>query len=334
MKRLRVEISQLADWDNLLLALYKAARGKRRRRDVRLFLADCDANLNQLQHQIRSGTLPLHAYRCFRIRDPKPRTIVAVSFAMRIVHHAIINLIGESLERSQIHNSFACLQGRGVHAAVYRVQRGLRRSPWLVRIDIEKYFANIDHRLLRNRLERRFKGQRFLDLLAAIIESYYDEPGKGLPIGALTSQYFANFFLENCDRMIERLPMTRQYVRYMDDMIWFCESKQACRESLGLVEHYLREESLRVKPGFQLQPSRLGVRYCGYRVTPHRLLLTRRKKRLWRRHFVDWQRRWQRQEISSLELQRGYDAVHATTWPAMATGFRRSVMEQVGEVDA
>jgi len=197
VKRQRVDIEALAEWDNLCHALWKAARGKRGRPDVQGFLAD---------HERRLGRLPLDRYRCFRIRDPKPRDIVAVSFELRVLHHAIMNLIGENLERSQIYNSYACLPGRGVHAAVLQVQKKLRRAEWYVKIDIEKYFENIDHRRLLERLARRFKGERFLALLADIVASYETRPGKGLPIGSLTSQYFANFFLEPIDRFIEQLP--------------------------------------------------------------------------------------------------------------------------------
>ncbi len=334
MKRLRVDMDALAAWDNLVLALYKAARGKRSRADVRSFLQRADENLHRLQGRILAAELPLQDYRRFRIRDPKPRNIVAVGFELRVVHHAIMNLIGESLEKSQIHNSFACLPGRGVHAAVRRVQRGLRRAPWYVKIDIEKYFEHIDHALLLEKLRRRFKGAEFIDLLTHIVASYEDGPGRGLPIGSLTSQYFANFFLEGCDRMIERLPQTRGYVRYMDDMIWFCDSKRDCRQSLARAEAYLNAQRLEIKPNWQIQPTAGGVAWCGYRITPRQILLSRRKKRLWLKGLLSWERRWTEGEIDALALQRGYDAVHAATQPAQARGFRRAVLERIGGVEA
>ncbi len=334
MKRLFVDMTQLASLDNLNLAFWKAAKNKRQRPDVECFLNSYEQNLAILRQQILDDSLALKRYRCFSIRDPKPRKIVAVSFELRVLHHAIINLIGHSLRRSQIHNSYACLPKRGVHAAVQRLQNKLRRHTWFVKIDIEKYFEHIDHHLLKTKLARRFKGKAFLSLLDAIIDSYADAPGRGLPIGSLTSQYFANFYLEEADRYIEQLPEVRGYIRYMDDMIWFTDSKQEARASLSRVVDYLEHEHLTVKPQRQIQPSLHGVLYCGFRVLPEQILLSRRKKRAYQNHLRRWQSKWRNGEIDALALQRGYDAVHAITWPARSLGFRRSVLATTTEIDA
>ena len=330
MKRQHVDLQQLASWDNLTLALWKAARGKRQRPDVVHFLANYEARLAELQDQILNHQLPLGRYHCFQIKDPKPRKITAVSFELRVVHHAIMNLIGENLEKSQIANSFACLPGRGAHAAVQRVQRG----QWCVKIDIEKYFERLDHALLKEKLARRFKGWHFLRLLNAIIEGYQEQPGKGLPIGSLTSQYFANFYLEGADRAIERMPETKGYVRYMDDMIWFCHDKPSARQSLAKAVELLEGERLTVKPQRWVQPVSLGVHYCGYRILPRRILLSRRKKRAYKKYLERWQGRWQAGEIDALGLQRGYDAVHGITTLAASRGFRRAVLARMAGVDA
>lgn len=334
MKRLFVDMTELASLDNLNLAFWKAAKGKRQRPDVVHFLNNYEQNLVDLRLHILDDCLPLKRYRCFSIRDPKPRKIVAVSFELRVLHHAIINLIGDSLRRSQIHNSYACLPKRGVHAAVQQLQTKLRRHDWYVKIDIEKYFEHIDHRLLKKKLARRFKGKAFLSLLDAIIDSYADPPGRGLPIGSLTSQYFANFYLEHTDRFIERTPEVKGYIRYMDDMIWFTDSKQEARASLSQVMEYLEHEHLTVKPQRQIQPCYHGVLYCGFRVLPEQILLSRRKKRAYQNHLRRWHSKWRNGEIDALTLQRGYDAVHAITWPARSLGFRRSVLAKTAEVDA
>jgi hypothetical protein len=334
MKRQHVDLQQLASWDNLTLALWKAARGKRQRPDVIQFLSNYELHLTELRERILNQQLPLANYHCFQIKDPKPRKITAVSFDLRLVHHAIMNLIGQNFERTQIDNSFACLPERGAHAAVQRVQQGLRRGHWCVKIDIEKYFECIDHTLLKEKLARRFKGQQFMQLLDAIIDSYAEQPGKGLPIGSLTSQYFANFYLEGADRVIERMPETKGYVRYMDDMIWFCQDKSGAQQSLARTVQLLEGEKLQVKPQRWVQPVGLGVHYCGYRIMPHRIHLSRRKKRAYKQHLERWQDRWQAEEIDSLELQRGYDAVHGMTTLADSQGFRRSVLARLADLDA
>ncbi len=334
MKRQYVDLDRLASWDNLNLALWKAAKGKRRRPDVIQFIAAHEANLSQLRKQILDLQLPLDQYRCFQIKDPKPRKITAVSFELRVVHHAIINLIGENLEKSQINNSYACLPRRGAHAAVQRVQRGLRRGQWCVKIDIEKYFEHIDHQRLKEKLACRFKGQGFIMLLDTIIDSYHELQGRGLPIGSLTSQYFANFYLERCDRFIEQMGETLGYVRYMDDMIWFCHDKHSARNSLEKTINMLEGEKLTVKSQRWVQPTYQGVNYCGYRILPYRILLSRRKKRSYEKHLQTWQAKWNESMISSLELQRAYDAVHATTWLAHSRGFRQTVLARTQGIEA
>jgi len=333
MKRQGVEIEQLACWHNMQLALWKAAKGKRQRPDVLRFFANVDQNLVKLQSQLLSGDLMWQCYRSFRIRDPKPRKIVAVSFELRVIHHAIMNVIGQNLERSQIENSFACLPRRGGHRAVKQVQRGLRRLGWYVKIDIFHYFENIDHQRLKDKLRRRFKGRRFLALLDTIIDSYQERPGKGLPIGSLTSQYFANFYLEQADRYIQQYPGIGGYVRYMDDMIWFAGSSQVIKKSLEDVVEFIEEEKLKVKAQRQMQPSRHGVQYCGYRILPHSILLSRRKKRLYKKHLKRWQTSWMAGEISSLKLQNCYDSIHGSTTIARAAGYRGIVLAKLGFID-
>lgn len=333
MKRQAVDLQQVASWDNLHLALWKAIRGKRQRPDVIQFLQHYEARLSQLREQILNQQLPLDHYHCFQITDPKPRKITVVSLELRVLHHAIIHLIGKNLEKSQIENSFACLPGRGTHAAVRRVQQKLRGGQWLVKIDIEKYFERIDHLLLKEKLAQRFKGPHFLKLLSAIIDSYQEQPQKGLPIGSLISQYLANFYLEKSDRAIIKMPETKAYVRYMDDMIWFCPDKLTARQSLNQAVEHLEAEKLTVKPHRLIQPVSQGVHYCGYRILPDKILLSRRKKRAYKKHLERWQGRWKAGEIDGLGLQRGYAALHGITTLAAATGFRRTLLAQVAEID-
>lgn len=278
MKRQHVGLDQIAGWENIQLALWKAARGKRQRPDVVHFFKNVDENLIELQTQILSGDLPWKSYRSFQIHDPKPRIIVAVNFTLRLVHHAIMNIIGSNLERSQIETSFACLPNRGTHRAVKHVQKSLKHFKWYVKIDIEHYFENIDHQLLKNKIRRRFKGKAFLALLDSIIDSYQNHPGKGLPIGSLTSQYFANFYLEQCDRYIQKFDNVGGYVRYMDDMIWFANTRESIKNSLKNVVDFIANEKLKVKAQRQMQPAWHGVVYCGYRILPFSILLSRRKK--------------------------------------------------------
>lgn len=193
MKRVRISLEAIADRNNLALALHKAAMGKRHRPEVVRFLQAVDARLNQLAMDILTAKMPYGRYRTFQIYDPKKRRIHAACFEDRVFHHAVMNLAGPVLERAMLPVSFACRPAMGVHKAVQKVQQYLRRYPWYCKIDIAGYFASIDHALLLKVLMQRFKGDEFKQQLQRIIASHQQDLGKGMPIGSLTSQYFANY---------------------------------------------------------------------------------------------------------------------------------------------
>lgn len=324
MKRTAISLESIAAFDNLAQAAYRAARGKQTRDDVKRFFQRFDAHLNQLSSDIRDGRMPYGRFRRFAIRDPKPRIIHAACFEDRVFHHAVMNLAGPVLERALTPTTYACREGMGSHAAVRQVQRHLRRFPWYVKIDIQHYFDTIDHACLYRLLQRRFKGRDFLALLQRIIAGFQVAPGKGLPIGSLTSQHFANFYLDGLDRFIlEHLP-ARAQVRYMDDILWWCDSHECARETLEQVRAYATDERLlNVKANTQINRSVHGVSFCGYRVMPGQLRLSRRRRRRYQHLRQDWERAYAEGRIDALTLQRGYDAVHAITLPADSANWRR-----------
>ena len=201
MKRTHIDLIDIAAYDNLAQAAYRAARGKRARPDVRQFFSRFDHHMRRLQQAILAGHMPYGRFKAFTIRDPKPRLIHAACFEDRIFHHAVMYWAGPVLDRALTSTTYACREGMGNHAAVRQVQHHLRRYPWYVKIDIRHYFDTIDHQRLYQRLLRRFKGHDFLALLRRIIASYHVTPGKGLPIGSLTSQHFAEL-LSRCARSL------------------------------------------------------------------------------------------------------------------------------------
>jgi RNA-directed DNA polymerase len=328
VKRQAVTLNDLAARENLVLATYKAAAGKRHTRSVAAFLTHLDARLESLARHILQGQAPSGGTRQFVIHDPKRRTISAASFDDRVLHHAILSLTEARFERALVSSVYACRLGKGVHAAVAAVQRGLQRNAWVVQVDVDGYFPSIDHAVLKAQLARRFKGNQFLALLNRIIDCGSVMPGRGLPrcglpIGALTSQHFANGYLNSADRLLLAYPGVKAHVRYMDDMVWFCSSRTAADASLeALREHLGTELKLRLKHSVVLRPCSEGLRFCGFRIRAGVVLPSARKLMRYRA-AVQRLRAAEQGGMAPAQLQRAHDGNAAGLLPAQSLHFRR-----------
>lgn len=335
MQRDAIGLEALAARDNLMLAVWKAARGKRERPAVARYLDGLDARLDELATSLVEQRAPLGHARRFTIHDPKRRTITAACFADRVLHHAILNLAEPRFERMLVASSFACRPGKGVHAAVQQVQRQLRRWPWFVQVDVDGYFPSIDHEILKSLLARRFKGADFLALLGRIVAAGSDTPGRGLPIGALTSQHFANAYLDAADRFLLERPGTRAHVRYMDDIVWWCDSRAEAADGLDALREFLwNERRLRLKPTAHIGRSTQGLAYCGFRVRPGVILASRRKLARYRCGLMRVQRARAAGLVDAAQVQRACDGLLATLAGAETLGFRRRLLHAQGDGEA
>ncbi|MCB1949535.1 reverse transcriptase domain-containing protein [Nitrosomonas sp.] len=324
MKRVRINLEQIAELSNLALALHRAARGKRYRDQVSRFLQQAERNLNQLARDILDERMPYGDFRSFIIHDPKRRTIHAACFEDRIFHHAVMNQAGPTLERAMLPVSFACRPGLGVHRAADAVQRHIRRFDWYGKIDIDSYFACIDNGILLAILMRRFKGDAFEAQLQRILACYNTIPGKGLPIGSLTSQYFANYYLDGLDRLLDAMPQVRAHVRYMDDVVWWCDGGQQVKIVLQRVQEWLTEQrQLAIKPAWQIQKSKHGILFCGYRILPGVMGMSLRRKRRYQQRRRYWEHQYLQGLITPVQLQTAYAAVHAVTHGTDSEGWRK-----------
>lgn len=285
---MRISLADVADHENLAEATFRAARGKRHRGEVVAFLSRLDQNLEDLHREILSGTIPVGRGRRFRIRDPKPRQIYAPCFRERVMHHALMRPIGPVLDRALIDDSYACRAGKGALAAVLRAQEHSRRFPWYVKMDIRAYFASIDHLRLESRLRARLKGEDVLRLIHRIVAAHEDAPGKGLPIGALTSQILANDYLDPLDRFLLETCKVAGLVRYMDDFAFWTRTRAEAIRIRDEVKTFLaRQLLLTAKEPIAMNRSERGVTICGFRVRPGTIRLSQRR----RRRYLDARRR-------------------------------------------
>jgi hypothetical protein len=324
MKRTTIRLEDIASWHNLTVAVERAARGKRYNPEVMAFLEHCDDNLRLLQAQILDGTVSVGVMTRFHIRDPKPRVIHAPCFRERILHHAVMAYVGPELEQALIDDTFACRIGKGPLAAVHRCQQHLRRFPWYAKLDVRQYFANIDHTVLLQHLWRRVKSPPLLALLERIIEAHHDSPGKGVPIGALTSQAFANFYLNPLDRFLLERCRVAGLVRYMDDFVFWEGSRANVRDIVRRAGDFLQDElKLIAKDTLQVNQSVRGLTMCGYRIFAGVIRLARSRRKRYVRAKRYWEHQFHAGRINARGLQRGYAAALAITAHADAASWRR-----------
>ncbi|MEK7677765.1 MAG: RNA-directed DNA polymerase [Verrucomicrobiota bacterium] len=327
MKRAGHLLPRIAERGNLVLAFWKAARGRRNSNTVRGFAGGLDERLRSLSREILDGSVTVGEFARFVVFDPKQRTIHAAPFRERVLHHAIMNICGPHFERGAIDGSCACRAGKGNRAALVQARRFAARKAHFLKMDIRRYFDSVDHDRLQERLRRLFKDAALLRLLDRIVESYQTAPGQGLPIGTLTSQYFANFYLDALDRHVKEGLHCRCYVRFMDDFaLWHDSADQlgVWREEIAL---WLQTAlGLKLKPGTRLLPTVQGMPFLGFRVLPGRLLLDRRARRRFRLRLTAYEEACVRGRMGVAELQRRVEALLAHTDQAQCRAWRRRVL--------
>jgi len=274
---------QVASFGGLRRAARRAACGKRLSSQAAAFLCDLEREVLRLQRELLEGTYRPGPYRTFAIVDPKRRTISAAPFRDRVVHHALCAAMEPTLERYAIADSYACRTGKGTLAALHRARHYTRRHAWFLKLDVRRYFESADHSVLRALLHRLFKDQRLLGLADLVIGAGApgSPPGKGLPIGNLTSQHFANLYLGPLDHRIKETLYIPAYCRYLDDLLLFADSQEElaaagvdvagfCAATLKLE---LRHEATR------LEPVMAGVPFLGFRIWPGLTRFDARRKR-------------------------------------------------------
>ena len=322
-------LSDVTTLENLCRAFHRAARGKRHQPEVQAFAVDLLARLSALGEAIQAGRAPLNQYRQFQIRDPKPRLIHAPVFTDRVVHHALMAVVGPTLDRALIDDTFACRIGKGSWAAVLRAQNHLRRYPWYAKLDIRKYFASIPHDRLSAALRKKIGRGALSQALLRIVHGFEHAPGQGLPIGALTSQYLANFYLAPLDRFLINDPRVAAVTRYMDDQLFWSADARTARDVLMDVRRFIPETlGLTLKDNAFVQRSRAGLSFLGFRIYPGVLKLSRRRQRRYREARARWERAYWAGELDAAGLQRGYASALAMTAHADARGFRQADLQR------
>lgn len=272
-KKYKNLIGQITSLPNLYRAYEKAARGKRYTFGHLQFKEHLAANIKMLSDALADGSYRPSPPNVFFVNEPKRREISALPFADRVVQHALCNVIEPLFERTFLPNNYACRVGKGTHAAATEAQAIMRRgfTHWL-KLDYSKYFASIDRSVLYAEIRRKVSCRGTM----ALIVAFLPPTGKGLPIGNLTSQLFANVYGHILDRYLTHTLHIKAWLRYMDDTVIFAHS----REALAVLQQGLKWFS-DVHMGltfskWSIGPVTQGLDWLGYRVWPTYKLLRRR----------------------------------------------------------
>jgi retron-type reverse transcriptase len=341
--------AQITDFENILLAWRKARRDKRYTATAAAFEQNLDVELTTLQEELLEESYQPGVYRSFTIHEPKRRKISAAPFRDRVAHHALCNVITPIYERKFIADSFANRPGKGTHAALDRCTYFMRRYTYVLPCDVQQFFPAIDHELLKAMLARTITCLPTLRLCAKIIDSglgilneAYEMhwfPGddllavsrpRGLPIGNLTSQFWANVYLNDLDQFVKHDLRCTGYARYVDDFLLFAESKLTLHTWRDAIIAFLQKQRLTIhEDRAQPRPVEDGIPFLGFTVFPDHRLLKRGKGLAYRRHLKTLWRGYKAGEISreagraSVMAWIGH-VQHGDTW-----GLRRKLFAEI-----
>lgn len=326
MKRQGDLFRRIIDIENVQLAYIKARKGKIGRKEVYSYGKNLHRNLKRLQRELTSGTISAGKYRIFTVYDPKKRQIYAAPFHQRVMHHALMNVCHQRFEKVQIFDSYASRPGKGTYAALDRAKIHCEKYIWFLKLDVCKYFDNIDHGILKEQLQKLFKDKCLLNIFDSIIDSYRVKEKRGVPIGNLTSQYFANHYLCCADHYIRENLRIPGYLRYMDDMVLWHYDKESLKKTGNLYRNYLEDTlHLQLKP-LCLNRCAKGLTFLGYLIYPGKVLLSSRSRKRFFRKLRLYGKMVSSSQWSQKEYQNHVQPLVAYTEHADALGFRKKII--------
>ncbi len=326
MRRVGTLFPLIISYDNVRLAWRKVIRGKSDRKDILEFKKDLDINLLNITQLLSRGDFRFGRYKVFTIHDPKEREIRAADIPERIVHHAIMNILDPLFDSRQISDSYACRKNKGTAAAILRVFKYAKTRPYFLKLDIRKYFDSIDHEILFSQLGRFIKDVSVLNTLRMIIDSHNVLPGKGLPIGNLTSQYFANHYLGVLDHNMKDGMKIPVWIRYMDDIICLGNSKNELNHICNHVESFTESRlALSLKPKI-IGKTVGGVPFLGFLIKPNEIFPMQKTKIRFKRNFGNLDYLYRHSYISEEDYAARTASLCAHLEIARARGFMHNVV--------
>ncbi len=297
-KTFKNKFPEIAAFHNLLVAAKKAQLGRRFKESTLAFNLNLEENLLTLREELLSRTYEPGPYRDFIVTDSKKRLISAAPYRDRVVHHAVMNVIEPLFDPIFISDTYACRRGKGTHAALLRFREFLKRHRYVLKCDIRKYFQSMDHGILLDKLRRKIADRDALWLLEKIVESrdYNDrnppvyfpdddlltplERRRGIPVGNLTSQFFANLYLDDFDHWLKEELRVGPYLRYVDDFCVFGDDKTRLTDLREAIQEFLARHRVTIHEGkSRIYTVKEGVEFLGFRHLPGRVRVRKENTR-------------------------------------------------------
>ena len=277
--------------ENLFLSWREFKKGKSKRKDVLEFEFNLEDNIFQLYQELINKTYKHSQYTSFFVQDPKLRHIHKAEVRDRIVHHLLSKYLNDVYDKTFIHDSYSCRKNKGTHKAVDKLKTfSLKQSQnnklnfCCLKCDVRRFFDSIDHRILIDILKRKIKNDDILNLIKEIILSFQTD--RGIPLGNLTSQYFANIYLNELDQFVKHTLRIKYYVRYTDDFLMLDKSEGCLKDLIVPISYFLNNQlKLSLHPDkIIMRKYNQGIDFLGYVTLPYyRVLRTKTKKRIFRR---------------------------------------------------
>lgn len=279
--------------ENLFNAWQEFRKGKRKTKDVQIFERYLEDNIFSLHNELKGSVYSCGYYCQFKITDPKPRLISKAPVRDRLLHHAIHHILYDAFDKIFIYDSYSCRKNKGTHKAFERlvmwtrkISKNYTKTCWALKCDIRKFFDSIDHQILIKLLKARIQDDKVVNLLRQIIMGFQISPGKGLPLGNLTSQLLVNIYLDPLDKFIKHKLKAKYYLRYADDFIFIGLNPDKLLGFFIEINRFLKRElKLHLHPGkIHLRKLSWGIDFVGYVALPY-YNLPRKKtvKRIFRR---------------------------------------------------
>ena len=280
MNRIGNVYEQVISIGNLILADKIAQKGKGKQHGIINHNKYRNDNILKLHECLKNNTFKTSKYSIFKVYEPKEREVFRLPYYPdRIVHHAIMNILEPIFVSVFTNDSYSCIKGKGIHAALNNIKKSLKDvegTKYCLKLDITKFYPNINHDILKQLLRRKFKDKKLLKLLDEIIDSIEN----GIPIGNYLSQYFANFYLTYFDHWLKEEKNVKYYFRYSDDIVILSGDKEFLHKLLEEIKYYLNDNlKLTIKRNYQIFPvNSRGIDFLGYRFFHTHILLRKRIK--------------------------------------------------------